>query len=417
MNQGNKNNSNSYQIRKPNAFLYYVITYFLKIVSKIFFRLKIDKKDIKDLKGPFVVIGNHSSVVDIVFNVSALAPHRLNVVTGRDLFTWPLFKPFINRVGCIPKSQFSIDIESIKMMKAAVEQGRKIALYPEGKTSLDGKQLHYLPPSIAKLFKFLDVPVVLSHTLGAYLTMPRYFKGFRFGKVKVKVTRLFSQEDLRKLSLEQIYERVRESLKFNDHIYQRENNIKFCSRKIAKGIEYILYRCPKCSKDYIMRSTGRNLICDYCGNNVEYTNYGELRPADGISMAFDRVDLWYDYQRECVDKEIRKPNFYISKKVDMFEERDRKYHRVGEGELYIDKEYIGFKGTKQEEPFEVKTALKTLHTVTTKNQEGIDLCYPEGTYRFLFKDKKWSTKYGIIVEQMYRLIHNLDTKDLDEKKD
>ena len=45
-----------------------------------------------------------------------------------------------------------------------------------------------------------------------------------------------------------------------------------------------------------------------------------------------------------------------------------------------------------------------------KNQEGVDLIYPEGTYRFLFKDKKYSVKYGLIVEQMYRYIHNLDGK-------
>src|SRR5690554_1914826 len=112
-------NTNEIKIRKPNGFLYYTITYFLKLISKLFFRMKVDKKSIKGLKGPFVVIGNHSSVTDIVFTVSAFAPHRLNVVTGRDLFTWPKFKPFIHRLGCIPKSQFAIDIESIRMMKSA----------------------------------------------------------------------------------------------------------------------------------------------------------------------------------------------------------------------------------------------------------------------------------------------------------
>ncbi|MFW5780448.1 MAG: lysophospholipid acyltransferase family protein [Bacillota bacterium] len=404
-------NINDIKIRKPNGFLYYTITYLLKFLAKILFRMKINKKGIKGVKGPFVVVGNHSSVTDIVFTVSALAPHRLNVVTSRDLFTWPKFKPFINKLGCIPKSQFAIDIQSIKMMKAAVEQGRNIVLYPEGKTSIEGKQLHYLPPSIAKLLKFLNVPVIMSYTEGAYLTKPRYFKGFRYGKVKVTESVLFTQDDITKLSRDEIYERISQKMKFNDNIYQIENRIKFRNKKIAKGIEYILYRCPKCSKDYIMRSTEKNLICDYCGNNVEYNEYGQLKAADDISISYDRIDLWYDYQRECVDQEIKKPDFFISKKVDMLEERDRNFHKVGEGELYIDKEYIGYKGKKEEKPFEVKTPLKTLHTIITKNQEGVDLSYPEGFYRFLFKDKKGSTKYGIIVEQMFRMLNKLDEKE------
>lgn len=401
-------NINEIKIRKPNAFLYYLIAFSVKILAKLLFRVKYDKSAIKGLKGPFVVLGNHSSVTDIAFTVGALLPHRLNILTSKDLFTWKLFKPFITRLGCIPKSQFVIDIMSLKMMKAAVEQGRVVALYPEGKTSLDGKQLHYLSPSIGKLIKYLGVPVVLSHSLGAYLTKPRYFKGFRYGKVFMKESLLITAEEIKTISVAEIHKRVTEALKFNDNIYQKENKIRFRSRKPAAGMEYILYRCPKCNLDYIMRSTDRRLICDYCGNSVEYTEYGELIP-DAQSKAFDRIDLWYDWQRKCVDEEIRKPDFYICKDVEVLVEENRKYRPAGEGELYIDKEVIGFRGTVDGKPFNPSIPLKTLHTITTKNEEGIDMVLPdEGTFRFLFKDRKGSTKYGLIVEQSFRMIHNLD---------
>ena len=194
-------------VRKPNGFLYYTIAYIVKFLSKLLFRLKIDKKEIKGLKGPFVVIANHSSLADIAFTVSALLPHRLNILTSRDLFTWKLFKPFIERVGCISKNQFAIDIMALKTLKAAVEQGRNVALYPEGKASLDGKNLHYIPPSIAKLIKFLDVPVVLSYSQGAYLVKPRYYKGFRYGQVRIKTSVLLTQEQVRKLSNDEIYKK------------------------------------------------------------------------------------------------------------------------------------------------------------------------------------------------------------------
>ncbi|MDD4315621.1 MAG: lysophospholipid acyltransferase family protein [Clostridia bacterium] len=402
-------NINDIKVRKPNAFLYYLIAFIVKVIAKLVFGIKYKKQGIKGLKGPFLVLGNHASVTDIAFTVGALLPHRLNIITSKDLFTWKAFKPFITRLGCIPKSQFAVDIMSLKTMKAAVEQGRNVAVYPEGKTSLDGKGLHYLSPSIGKLVKYLGVPVVLSYTLGSYLTKPRYFKGFRRGKVLMQESILFTAEEVKTLPVNELYDRIVNAIKFNDNIYQQENNIRFRTKKPAEGLEFILYRCPKCGLDYLMRSTDRRLICDYCGNSVEYNEYGKLIP-DAQSKAFDRIDQWYDYQRKCVDEEIRKPDFFISKPVNAYIEENRDYKLVGEGELYIDKENIGYKGNKDGQPFALSTPLKTLHTVTTKNQEGIDLTYPDGAYRFLFKDQKGATKYGIIVEQMYRMIHNLDKK-------
>lgn len=400
-------NMNEIKIRKPNAFLYYTIGYAVKMLSKLLFRLKIDNKGVKKLKGPFLVIGNHSSVADIAFNVSAMLPKRMNVVTGKDLFSWKLFKPFIERVGCIPKDQFGLDIMSLKLMKAAVEQGRNVALYPEGKTSLDGKALHFIPPSIGKFVKFLNVDVVLSYTLGSYLTKPRYFKGFRYGKVKVIQKLLITKEELQEMTNDQVYKKLVDALQFNDNIYQQENKIRFKSKRPALGMNYILYKCPKCSVEYKMKSTDRHLICEHCGNTVEYTEYGEFIPSER-SKAFSRIDLWYDFQKEAIKEEIKKDDFYIDNEVDFYLNIDREYKLVGKGQLYIDKEKIGFNGTKDGQPYEISTPLKVLHTITTKNKEGIDLVFPDGIHRFMFKNKKGSTKYGLIVEQMYRLNHSLD---------
>ncbi len=406
MSKQNKN-INEIIVKKPNAFLYGIIALGVKLIAKVLFRLKIDNKEVKKLKAPFVVIGNHASVLDIVFTVSGMLPKRLNIVTAKDVFTWRIFKPFIERVGCIPKSQFAIDITSLKTMKAAIEQGRIVTLFPEGKVSFDGRQLHHIPPSIAKFVKFLDAPVVLSYNLGSYLSMPKYYKGFRYGKVHLKQKVIITQEELRTLPNAEIYKRIVESLQFNDNIYQQENNIRFRSRKPALGMEFILYKCPKCSREYQMMTTKRHIICQHCNNTVEYTEYGQLNPVDD-SVSFGRVDLWYDYQREAVDEEIRQEDFYISKPVDFYMDIDRKYKLLGEGELYINKEEIGYKGTKNGEHYEISIPLRTLHTLTTKTREGIDLSYEDCSHRFMFKEKKYSTKYNLIVEQMYRLIHNLD---------
>lgn len=394
-------NINEIKVRKPIGIIYYPVLYLLKLVSKILFCLKIDKKGLKGLKAPYLVLANHASVVDIVFTLGAFLPQRLNIVTSKDLFTWKLFKPFIDKLGCIPKSQLSIDIMAIKTMKAALEQGRCVALYSEGRTSLDGKELHYVPDNIGKLVKMLDAPVAFSHLLGAYLTKPRFFKGLRFGKIKLTAKVLLTVEEVRSLSVKEISDRIREALKFNDHIYQRENKIKFRTNHMADRLNYILYKCPKCGAEYEMESTKTQLICKACGNTVTYTQYGELIPDEG-SVSFDRVDQWYDYQRECIDKEIAAEDFRISKPVEILEENERDFSSVGEGELYIDKDFIGVEGTVKGQPFSRRMPLRITSAIITKNEEGVDFYFADGFYRCLFTEKKYSSKYGLIVEQSYR---------------
>lgn len=398
---------NEIKIRKPMALLYYPVVFVLKLLSKIFFKLKIDKKGIKGLKGPFVVMANHCSMIDIVFNTAALLPRRLNIVAGKDLFTWKKFKPFITKLGCIPKSQSAVDVMAIKMIKAALEQGRCVVIYPEGRISLDGKQLHYVPDNIGKLIKMLDVPVVFTHSQGAYLTKPRYYHGFKRGRALVKTYVLFTKEQVKEQPAKALAAGVRTALEFNDNIYQRENNIRFRSKNPAKGIDYILYKCPKCSAEYNMHSTDTQLICDACGNTVTYDEWGRFIPEEG-SVAFDRIDLWYDYERQAVRKEISVEDFRISHEVDFLLEEEGTFRPAGEGLVYIDDSFVGYEGTRDGEKFSCRTPLKNLNAIVVKNKEGIDLAYPDGFYRFMFKEHKYSIKYGLVVEEMYRKLNKLD---------
>ncbi|MGN1042509.1 MAG: 1-acyl-sn-glycerol-3-phosphate acyltransferase [Christensenellales bacterium] len=392
-------------VRKPSFLYYWLAGVVTRPVFKALWNHKIirDKK-INKLEGPIIAVGNHCSTIDVVMSIHALLPKRYNVITGKDLFTWKPLKPFIEAFGCIPKSQCSLDLNSMRTMKNAVEQGRNLLLYPEGKTSLDGTELKYLPATIGKFLKFLDGNVVSVHTNGAFLTRPRYCKGFKRGLCVTETKVLITREELRTLKNNEVYERVRDALRFNDNLWQREKGIRFVSDAPAQNLNYVLYKCPACGAEYEMTSDGRNLICGNCGNTVEYTEYGELIPKNG-GKAFDRIDLWYDFERESATEELKKENFRIEKEVTLFVENHSKaeFEERGEGRLFLTRDEIGFIGTVDGKETELIQSLNGMNSIVTKNSEGVDLTFDDTIYRFMFKEGKWSAKYGLLVEQNFAL--------------
>jgi 1-acyl-sn-glycerol-3-phosphate acyltransferase/ribosomal protein S27AE len=399
----NENKSfNEIKVRRPAFFLYSVGAFLLRIFTKFKLHHSIDRSGLKGVKAPMLAIANHCSTMDAVFSVQSLLPHRFNIVTSKDLFTWPVLKPFIKSFGAIPKSQCTIDITSLKTIKKALEQKRNVIIYPEGRTSLDGTQLMYLAPNVAKFVKLMDATVVLVKTEGGYLTKPRWFKGFRKGKVHTTTSILLTQEQVRSLSVKEIYNIVTENLTFNDNIWQQENHVRFRSKHLAKGLEYILYKCPKCGAEYEMYTDDKHLICGHCGNTVEYTEYGELKPI-GDSVSKNRVDLWYNYCRESVLEEVKKDDFRMCHQAELnvVDPNTKKFVTVGAGELSIDKEYLWFNGSKDGKPFEIKQPLRLLPTLLTKNDEGLDIIENDETYRCLFTEHKYSSKYGLAAEMLF----------------
>ena len=137
-----ENQETKFVPRKPSKFLYGLLVPLVQILSHILIKAKfVRDKRIRERKGPFVVIGTHTCLMDVAMMMLAMKPLPLNIVCGRDVFTWSKIKPIKKAAGLIPINQFEIDLGSIRTMKRAVEAGCSLALFPEGKFTLDGKNL------------------------------------------------------------------------------------------------------------------------------------------------------------------------------------------------------------------------------------------------------------------------------------
>ncbi|MBO5776146.1 MAG: hypothetical protein J6R35_02105, partial [Clostridia bacterium] len=161
--------------------------------------------------------------------------------------------------------------------------------------------------------------------------------------------------------------------------------------------------------EYEMSSDDHYLTCSACGNKVEYTEYGEMIP-QGDSQTFDRIDLWYEYERESVRKEIEDENFEMRLEV-VWEQQgaDNNYAELGAGEFYLNKNAIGFIGKRydNDEQIIMEVPIIKQPTIVHKNYEAIDLTIDAVVNRFSFREAKYSCKYNIAVEELHRKIKGL----------
>lgn len=400
---------NRYEPRRPAGYLYHTLVPLAKLLSRILIKARfVRDPEIKKRKGPFVVVGTHSCYMDVAMMMLAMYPVRLNIVCGRDVFTWKKIKPIKDAAGLIPINQFEIDLGSIRMMKRAVDNGLSLALFPEGKFTLDGKNMFYLPESLAKLLKLIGADVVFMHNYGGYCSKPRWYSGFKYGPVTNKSELLFTKEELKAKPVDEIYRVLEEKFSFNDPLYQQENKLRFKSKHPALGIHYILYKCPKCGTEYEMVSTDHHIICEKCHNKVAFDEYGTFTPENG-SVTFPRIDLWYDFERESARRELMKEDFSLSYPVVWAQNDDENnYNDIGEGEFFMTREKMGFRGKKYSgEEASVEIPLFNQYTIVHKNYEAIDLTVDNRINRFYFKDVKYSCKINVLVEENFRLNHGL----------
>ena len=380
--------------------------------------------------GAMLVLCNHTSALDFCHFTTPFLDVKINFVVAENMmYSKPFFASMITGHHCILKKQFFVDYQCIKNIKQYLDNGISVIICPEGKVSGDGVT-GVIPPSIAKLVKWLGYPVATVLTKGAGLTRPKWAKTMRRGRIDCHCDMLLSKDETEQLSKEEIFDRIENALAHNEHLYHVQSNRKYRGGKYAEGLERLLYRCPNCGSEFEMTAKGDVLKCSRCQNAVKYQNDGKLVAVEG-GISFDRVDLWYNWQREEVAKEVEKDDFRLQHPVWLFVENPKKngYKYVSSGVISLDKYTLSYTATESErqsrvkavykvgdvglkvmkksktEPVEdefksVSQLVKGYSTIATLPGISLDLYDEKHTYRFIFSEETASTKYALAIESM-----------------
>ncbi len=283
-------------------------------------------------KGPYLILMNHSSFIDLEIAYKIFFPKPFNIVCTSDGFVGKSF--LMRKLGCIPTNKFVTDIALIgDILHAIKKENCSVLMYPEASYSFDGCTTP-LPQRLGVLIKKLGVPVVTVMTDGAFLRDPLY-NGLQKRKVKVSahVNCLFTAEEIAQKTAEELSEALEKEFTFDNFARQLDTKTAVTEKFRADGLQRILYRCAACGSEEKMVGSGTTLKCENCGKTYEMDIYGRLKALDG-DTEFSHIPDWYNWERECVKKEILDGTYRLDTEVEIGILADYKaIYMIGSGRL------------------------------------------------------------------------------------
>ncbi|MCL2651361.1 MAG: 1-acyl-sn-glycerol-3-phosphate acyltransferase [Candidatus Azobacteroides sp.] len=336
----------SLTIRKPNKIIYRLVVALCSLLHRKKYALEVRKSaGFTALKPPYIVLANHISNIDFTVVACAMSPAILNFVVATFYFRRRFLNGMLRLMGCVPKEQFQPDTKAIKSILSIIRRGDVVAIYPAGQSAYDGEAT-YMDASIAGLLKKLKVPVVTVHINGAFIACPKWNMGLRKSRIEASVDVLFTPHELETLNREEIYQKVKNALDFDDYEWQRKTMVKASKPHSAKGLEQVLYRCPRCQTEFNMHTQHNRLWCASCGNAALMNEYGLLQPADSSCIIFETPTQWSRWQMQCYKQQVESPAFSYSEPASLVKiSTHGKYTKVGSGIAEINIDRFRYHGT------------------------------------------------------------------------
>ena len=281
-------------------------------------------------KEPCFILMNHSCFMDMKMAAYMLGDRPYHIVATLDSFVG--LKWILRLLGCIPTKKYVNDMNLIKDMRYALKELKEsVLMYPEAGYSFDGRAIA-IPDSLGKCVKLLGAPVVMIRTKGAFLRNPLYNE-LRLRKVPVTATMeyILSPEEIKEKSVEEINEILNQQFTFDAFKQQQEEGLVIADADRAVGLQRLLYKCPHCMAEGATKGVGAKLVCEACGATYELTETGCLKAEDA---KFTHIPDWYDWERECVRKELEEHTYHLELPVDIYVMMDSKgLYQMGEGTL------------------------------------------------------------------------------------
>lgn len=249
---------------------------------------------------PYLVVSNHNTDFDPIFVGRSFKKH-MYFVASEHVFRWGwLSTLLIWALHPIARVKGSTDATAALSIIRKLRNGTNVCLFAEGNRSYTGVTGHTFPAT-GKLVKSAKAALVTYHIQGGYLATPRWASCKRRGPIKGKLVNIYTAEQIKSMSPEEINEAIRRDLYEDAFERQLAEPHEYKGKQLAEKLEYALYVCPKCGRIDTLHSKDDRFRCD-CGLAVRYNTLGFFEGIDGEEPPFTTVRDWDRWQNEFMAK-------------------------------------------------------------------------------------------------------------------
>ena len=373
---------------RSSLFIMIIFSLVSKIYLSLFYKVKFDRKALKEQKRGCILIYNHYSDKDHYLISAATNCRRINYVLSGRFFFNKVLTAILNLAKSIKKDQFKPDLMAIRKIKKVLEQDGIIAIAPAGQISINGAPI-YISPAIVKLIRMCKSDVLALKMQGGHLSFPKWRLTKRKCRMNLTFSKVLNCEDIDSFTDDEIYNKVVESISVHEYEDQLTMKRVIKGKNIISGLENELIKCPNCGEYYTNVTENNMMKCTNCGNTVVMDKYGLLNPLSEKDVCFkDEVD-WYKYQKQELKKELEDPNFKFSAKVKMNSNiaKADKMEYVGDGVLTLTKDRFYYEGKCLGEDylkeFNYNQLVQLPFSVAPLDKQYVEVPDSEGVFSFV----------------------------------
>lgn len=310
---------------------------------------------------PSLILCNHGSFVDFIYVTALLRKFKPNLIGARLYFYNTFLGKLLRTIGVFPKSMFAVDMENARNCFRVLRNKNSLVMMPEARLSTAGR-FEDIQENTYSFIKTAGVSIYTIKINGGYFADPKWGKGIRRGAlVEAELDHLYTAEQVKNMSLEELKQGIEERLTFNEfHWLDNHPEVRYRCGRIAEGLENILTRCPSCNGRHTITTRKNKVYCQHCG----YLTSVDHRYAFTGDFRFSNLLAWYDWQKETLSKEINEnPDYALVSNVELRLPGNGKglTRHGGQGVCTLNREGLTYAGTKDGETVELHFSLQRIY--------------------------------------------------------
>ena len=245
-----------------------------------------------ELNGPCLIVANHVTNWDPLLLAMSFPDTPIRFVASEHIFRHGFVSKLLEwLVAPIPRKKAASGADTVMAILRALKVGDTVCLFAEGDASWDGLT-HPVFPATGKLARMSGAALVTYRLEGGYLSLPRWAKSRRRGRMRGAAVGVYTPEELKAMKGPEITALIDRDLYEDAFERQRTEHVRFRGNNRAEGIERGFFICPRCGKLGSVRGVGDRVVCA-CGLDLLYTEEGFFDPPEPVAT----VAEWEIFQQ------------------------------------------------------------------------------------------------------------------------